>query len=117
MSPIDNPEYRAQADKLVESAQKVKLAAEEHGIKSTAFTMALLGEMLTISTAVGTFAALPKDQRDEFLAEVWDAAIGNEPKALVNQIAFFDPDTTEALSDALKAGALAYFNRSLSVPA
>lgn len=115
MPPIDIPEYKAQADKLLESAHAIKLAAERYGVKSTGFTMTLLGEMMKVSTVIGTFSALPKDQRDEFFAEVWDSAIGTEENALINQLAFLSPETTEAVSDALKAAALAYFNRTLPV--
>jgi hypothetical protein len=113
--PIDNPEYKAQADKLLESVRAVKKAAETYGVKSTGFTLALLAEMMKVSTVVGSFASLPKDQRDEFFAEVWDAAIGVEPNALVNQLGFLSPESTESISDAIKEAVISYFNRTIPV--
>jgi Pyruvate/2-oxoacid:ferredoxin oxidoreductase gamma subunit len=113
MSPLDHPEYRAEADKLIVAANAIKDAAEEHGVKSTMFTMVLLGELMKTTQVAGKFISLPKSERDEFLAEVWDAGIGNEPNALVKKVAFFEGDALEKITDGLKAGALSFFNKGL----
>jgi len=112
MSPIDNPEYREQADKIIEGAQQIKKAVEENGF-GTAATLQILSVLMGMTQVAGSFMQLPKDQRDEFFAEVFDAAIGEEPNALVKKVAIFEGEALEKMSDAIKAGALAYFNRNM----
>jgi len=116
MSPLDHPVYKEEAAKLTASAQAIKKAAETYGVKSTMFTMAVLGELMKTTQVAGKFLELPTSERDEFLAEVWDESIGTEPNALVNQVGFLSGDALEAVSDGLKAGALGYFNRALVAP-
>ena len=93
MSPLDNPEYQAEATAIVVSVGKVVDTIKTNGM-GTVSIMLILGELMA-------------------LAEVWDAAIGNEPTALVGQVGFFEGDSLEAMSDGLKAGALAYFNKTV----
>lgn len=109
---VDNPEYREQADKIVGSAHKIITTIRENGFGTTT-TMVVLSELMGLTQVSGSFMALPSDQRDEFFAEVWDAAIGNEPTALIKQVGFFSGDVLESMSDGIKAGALGYFNRNL----
>ena len=112
MSPLDNPEYQAEATAIVVSVGKVVDTIKTNGM-GTVSIMLILGELMALATVVNNFNTLPADQRDEFFAEVWDAAIGNEPTALVGQVGFFEGDSLEAMSDGLKAGALAYFNKTV----
>lgn len=110
MSPLDNPEYRDEADAIVASVGKIKAAIAAHGM-GTATVMLILGELMSLATVVNGFNQLPAAERDEFFAEVWDAAIGNEPNSLLSKVGIFDGDALEQISDGMKAGALAYFNR------
>lgn len=105
-------DYTADAQIIVNSAQKIKEAIENES--GTTLTMVILSELLKMSQVATDFSNLPVDQRDEFFAEVFDAAIGNEPNALVQKVGFFSGDVLEQMSDAIKAGALAYFNKELT---
>lgn len=112
MSPIDNPEYRDEAEAIVTSVGKIKDAIAEHGMGSVTI-MLILGELMALATIVNNFNKLPASQRDEFFAEVWDAAIGNEPNSLLSKVGIFSGEALEKMSDGLKAGALAYFNSKI----
>lgn len=116
MSPLDTPEYRDEAEAIVTAIGNIKATITEHGMGTVA-VMQILGELMNLSTQVNTFNSLPKDQRDEFFAEVWDAAIGSEPSALVNKVGIFEGEFLEAMSDGMKGAALAYFNKTVALPA
>lgn len=112
MSPIDNPQYRDEADAIVQAVGNIKDAIATHGM-GTVSVMMILGELMNLATVVNSFQTLPAAERDEFFGEVWDAAIGNEPNALVTKAAFFQGEALEQISDGMKAAALAYFNSRL----
>ena len=116
MSPLDNPEYKAEATAIVVAVDKIVETIKVNGM-GTVSVMKILGELMNLSLVVNNFNTLPADQRDEFFAEVWDAAIGNEPTALIGQVGFFTGDALEAMSDGLKVGALSYFNQTVALPA
>lgn len=116
MSPLDNPAYKAEAEAIVSAVGKIKDAIEANGF-GTITIMLILGELMNLAATVTTFNAMPHDQRDEFFAEIWDAAIGNEPNALVTKVGIFEGEFLEAMSDGLKGGALAYFNKTVALPA
>jgi len=116
MSPLDNPEYKDEATAIVNAVNNIRDAIMTNGM-GTQTVMLILGELMGLATVVNSFNTLPKDQRDEFFAEVWDAAIGNEPAALVNQVGFISGDALEAVSDGLKGAVLAYFNKTIPLPA
>ena len=105
-------QYRADADKIVGSANKIMTTIRENGFGTTT-TMVVLTELMSLTQVSGNFMALPENERDDFFAEVWDAAIGNEPTAIIKQVGFFEGDTLETMTDGIKAGALGYFNRNL----
>jgi hypothetical protein len=109
MSPLDNPEYQDEAQAIVVSVGNIVDAIKVHGM-GTVSIMLILGELMNLSTVVNEFNTLPADQRDEFFAEVWDAAIGNEETALVTQVGIFSGEYLEAMSDGLKGAALSHFN-------
>lgn len=112
MSPLNNPQYVAEAETLVVAVGKIKKAIKENGFGTVA-TMILLSEALTLAASVTTFNNLPKEQRDEFMAEVWDAAIGEEENALIKKIGMFEGEYLEVMSDGMKGAALAYFNKEV----
>ncbi len=109
MSPIDTPEYQDEAQAIVNAVDAIRDTIVENGM-GTVSIMLILGELMNLATVVNQFNVLPADQRDEFFAEVWDAAIGNEPNALVGKIGVFQGVYLEAMSDGLKGAALAHFN-------
>lgn len=109
---VDTSEYRDEADKIVGSANKIMTTIRENGFGTTT-TMVVLSELMSLTQVSVTFMNLPENQRDEFFAEVWDAAIGNEPTAIIKQVGFFSGDALEVMSDGIKAGALGYFNRNI----
>ena len=75
--------------------------------------MVILSKLMGM-TQVATFLSdLPESERDDFFAEVFDAAIGNEPNALVNKVGMFEGDFLESISDGMKGAALAYFNKTV----
>lgn len=112
MSPLDNPEYKEQADKIVAVVQKIKKAIQENGFGTTTVIL-LLTELMALTQIAGSFMQLPKEQRDEFFAEVFDSAIGTEPNALINKISIFEGEALERMTDGMKAAAISYFNRNL----
>lgn len=114
MSPLDNPEYKDEAEAIVVTVGNVKKVIQEQGF-GTVGIMMILGELMNLTTVVNSFNTLPSDQRDEFFAEIWDAAIGNEPFALVNQVGVFSGEYLEVMSDGMKGAALAYFNKTVTV--
>lgn len=110
MSP--SQDYVDEGQAVVNAAQEIKKAIQEHGF-GTAATMVILSELLKMTQVAGTFASLPQTEKDEFFGEIFDAAIGSEPNALVTKVGIFEGETLEKMSDAIKAGALAYFNRQI----
>ena len=116
MSPLDNPQYKDEAQAIVVAVGNIKDTIMQNGM-GTVSVMKILGELMNLATVVNSFQTLPADQRDEFFAEVWDAAIGNEPDALVNQIGFLEGEFLESVSDGMKAAALSYFNKTVTLTA
>ena len=116
MSPLDNPEYKDEAEAIVVAVGKIAGTIKTNGM-GTVSVMMILGELMNLASVVTSFNTLPADQRDEFFAEVWDAAIGNESTALVKQVGIFEGNGLEQISDGMKAGALAYFNKTVALPA
>jgi hypothetical protein len=106
--------YEAEAAQLAQSAKRIKDIIEEQGWGTMTVTT-ILGELLNAAQIASFFKDLPSDQRDEFFAQIFDEAIGSEPHALVNQVGFLEGEALEAVSDGIKAGALAYFNREIVV--
>lgn len=107
--------YEKEAEGLVVATGKIMDVVRTQGLGTTA-VMVILGELMRATTTVNFFLDLPQDQKDDFLAQVFDAAIGTEPTALVNQVAFFDAAALEQMSDGLKAGVLAYLNKAVVQP-
>ena len=103
-------DYSDGATILVSAVAKIRDTINANGWNTQTITT-ILAEMLSVSSVVHAFMSLPEDQRDEFYAAVFDAAIGNEQTALVNSVGPLGPDTLEAVSDALKEGFLAYMNQ------
>jgi hypothetical protein len=110
MSPEED--YLDEAQVIVNATHAIKSAIVEHGFGTTS-VLVIMGQLMKMTQLGGDFMQLPESERDEFFAAVFDAAIGNEPNALVNKIGIFEGDVLEQMSDAVKAGALAYFNREL----
>ena len=109
---LDNPEYKEQADKIVATVQRIKKAIMENGF-GTMTVVLLLTELMKLTQVAGSFMQLPTTERDEFFAEVFDAAIGTEPNALINKVSIFEGEALERMSDGMKAAVVAYFNRQL----
>lgn len=115
MSPLDNPEMKVQTDKIIAVVQRIKKAVQENGFGTTTVVL-LLTELMGLTQISGSFMQLPKSERDEFFAELFDSAIGDEPNALINKIGIFEGEALERMSDGLKAGAISYFNKQLPDP-
>jgi hypothetical protein len=105
-------DYSVHAEKIVEAAQAIKSAIEEHGF-GTAAIMIILSRLMAMTEVANFIMNLPEDQRDEFFGEVWDEAIGTEPNALVNKVGIFEGETLEQISDAIKVAFVAYMNREM----
>jgi hypothetical protein len=107
---MSNQSYEVAAAALLGAIQNIRDAVLANGWQ-TQTIMTVLGEMLAVSPVVQAYIELPASERDEFLAEIFDAAIGNESTALVNQVGPLQGQALEDVSDALKGAFLAYVNR------
>ena len=114
MSPIDFPEHKEEAAAIVAVVATIKEIIEKEGFGTVA-VMTILGELMKLASSTTKFNGLPHDQRDEFFAEVWDFAIGDEKSALINKVGMFEGEHLEAITDGMKGAALAYFNKEVPV--
>lgn len=108
------PTHEQNAQVLINATQAIKNAVQQHGF-GTITTMVLLTQLMKVTRIGSAVLELPEPERNLFYGEVWDAAIGNEPNALIGQVGIFTGDTLESMSDAMKSAALAYFNREVGL--
>lgn len=103
-------QYEPKARQIIESIQAIKNSVESHGF-GTVTVMNILSELLRTTQIAEFYLALPQEEKNKFIGEVFDAAVGNEPHALVTQVGIFSGDVLETISDALKIAAVHYVNR------
>lgn len=104
--------YEEKATQLVTAAGEI-IAIVKRGM-NMGTAMALLGKMMSLGPVLTFIQELPASERDEFFAEVFDQSMGSEEHALLKELAFLDSEALETVTDGMKAGVIAYFNREVA---
>lgn len=95
------PGIRADGDKVAGAVKSIYEGARAEGGITVKITQ-IFGALIPLVTTLTTFLALDAEGKALVFAEAFDAAIGTEPTALVNEIMIFDAEDVEAFGDGVK---------------
>lgn len=100
----------AQAAAIVSAVKAIIDSVRTQGL-GTMTIMTILRELMAMTEIVNFLRELEEDERNIFLSEVFDQAIGTEPHALVTQMGPLGGEGLEKFSDGLKELFIAFINK------
>jgi len=102
--------YEQQAATMVTSVKSIFDSVRTTGL-GTMTIMTVLRELMAMTELVSFIRELSTDDRELFLTEVFDQAIGTEQHALITQLGPIGGEGLEKFSDGLKEVFIAFIDK------
>ena len=104
------PGIRADADNIAAAVKTIWDTAKKEGGATVKITK-IFGALIPLVTTLTTLLTLDAEGKALVFAEAFDAAIGTEPTALVNEVLIFDAEDVETFGDGVKKVMFKVFHR------
>ncbi len=104
------PGIRADADKIAGAVKTIWDTAKT-GAGATVKITQIFGALIPLVSTLTTLLTLDAEGKALVFAEAFDAAIGTEPTALVNEVMIFDAEDVEDFGDGIKKIMFKVFHR------